>query len=102
VLGQVLSTGEYKVLLVREYQDMLYEEPEQTYHVMTLDGGDASLMVKPCPPFRVGVTSQARAVVKGVAYFLLYVIHCDILAQGLIGLIRTLIPISCNFFSGSL
>lgn len=39
VLGQVLSTGEYKVLLVREYQDMLYEEPEQTYHVMTLDAG---------------------------------------------------------------
>jgi hypothetical protein len=26
---------------------------------------------------------------------------CDILAQGLIGLIRILIPISCNFFSGS-
>jgi hypothetical protein len=26
---------------------------------------------------------------------------CDILVQGLIGLIRILIPISCNFFSGS-
>jgi hypothetical protein len=26
---------------------------------------------------------------------------CDIPAQGLIGLIRILIPISCNFFSGS-
>jgi hypothetical protein len=26
---------------------------------------------------------------------------CDILAQGLIGLIRILIPTSCNFFSGS-
>jgi hypothetical protein len=26
---------------------------------------------------------------------------CDILAQGLIGLIRILIPTSCNFFSGN-
>jgi hypothetical protein len=26
---------------------------------------------------------------------------CDIPAQGLIGLIRLLIPINCNFFSGS-
>jgi hypothetical protein len=27
--------------------------------------------------------------------------ECDIPAQGLIGMIRILIPITCNFFSGS-
>ncbi|CAL5078972.1 unnamed protein product [Urochloa decumbens] len=70
VLGWVPSTGEYKVLRVCRYNDGPYLDGDrvQIYHVITV-GRDASWRVKPCPP--VQVAKEARAVINGVAYFLM-------------------------------
>ncbi|CAL5089099.1 unnamed protein product [Urochloa decumbens] len=77
LLGRVPSTGEYKALRVCRYHDRYLDgEPEQTYHVATL-GRDAIWRVKPCPAVRVAIVSEARAVVNGVAYFLLDVDPAD-------------------------
>ncbi|KAF8654795.1 hypothetical protein HU200_061463 [Digitaria exilis] len=80
-LGCVPSTGEYKVIRIRRRHERrnLVEEVELDYHIATLGGdgnnSDAGWRVMPCPPVDVTVGSLGRAVVKGVAYFLLDIPH---------------------------
>ncbi|KAL6595054.1 hypothetical protein ACP70R_048157 [Stipagrostis hirtigluma subsp. patula] len=73
IIGQVPSTGEYKVLRIHRYH--MDDEPEQTCDVITLggssSGGAGSWRVRQRPPIRVMTTSFHEAVVGGVAYFLL-------------------------------
>ncbi|KAL6622917.1 hypothetical protein ACP70R_032796 [Stipagrostis hirtigluma subsp. patula] len=69
VLGRVPSTGEHKVLRIH-----LHAKSQQTCDAMTLGsggGGRGRWRATPRPPMLVTTTFEHRAVVDGVAYFLL-------------------------------
>ncbi|RCV09966.1 hypothetical protein SETIT_2G073300v2 [Setaria italica] len=77
VLGYVPSTGEYKVLFFKLYCTNNHGHV-QPCHVISLNGGNRRWRVAPRPAVPVEPAPGNRAVIGGVAYFLMnpYNVNC--------------------------
>ncbi|CAN6203315.1 unnamed protein product [Urochloa humidicola] len=74
MIGEVPSTGEYKLLRIHWHERN--PRVEQTCEVITLGGrgragDDTRWRVRPCPPVLVSMATMQRVVSGGIVYFLL-------------------------------